>query len=113
MRPGSRVEHARRSPPNGYPSASLLGCYATSSANGTGPRSDAPETGVGPDITFQAEVPSTGDYRLFLDFKHGGEVRTAEFTVAAGSTVDGSDAPVEDQDGAPDEDDGAKSGHSH
>ncbi|GAA1080680.1 hypothetical protein [Nocardiopsis metallicus] len=70
-------------------------------------------TGPGPDITFQAEVPSTGDYRLFLDFKHDGEVHTAEFTAIAGSAVDGSDAPAEDQDGAHDEDDGAESGHSH
>ncbi|MBV2362159.1 hypothetical protein [Streptomonospora nanhaiensis] len=38
---------------------------------------------AGPDITFSAETPSPGEYRLFLDFKHGGEVRTAEFTVAA------------------------------
>ncbi|MDF5752475.1 hypothetical protein [Spongiactinospora sp. TRM90649] len=34
----------------------------------------------GPDITFHTEVPSAGDYRLFLDFKHEGEVRTADFT---------------------------------
>jgi hypothetical protein len=30
-----------------------------------------------------AEVPSSGVYRLFLDFRHGGVVHTAEFTVAA------------------------------
>ncbi|WP_449065374.1 hypothetical protein, partial [Planomonospora algeriensis] len=38
------------------------------------------KTAAGPGITFHAEVPSAGAYRLFLDFKHGGEVRTAEFT---------------------------------
>ncbi|MFI7464107.1 hypothetical protein [Nonomuraea sp. NPDC049646] len=38
---------------------------------------------AGPQITFYAEVPSIGDYRLFLDFKHGDEVRTADFTVRA------------------------------
>lgn len=38
------------------------------------------ETGAGPEITFSAEVPSGGAYRLFLDFKHDGEVRTAAFT---------------------------------
>ncbi|MEV0611965.1 hypothetical protein AB0I81_01500 [Nonomuraea sp. NPDC050404] len=38
----------------------------------------------GPGITFYAEVPSTGDYRLFLDFQHDGEVRTADFTLRAG-----------------------------
>ena len=41
-------------------------------------------TKPGPEITFYAEVPSTGTYRLFLDFQHAGEVRTAEFTVVAG-----------------------------
>ncbi|MET0237112.1 MAG: hypothetical protein ABW224_20855 [Kibdelosporangium sp.] len=35
----------------------------------------------GPSITFFAEVPSAGIYRLFLDFQHEGKVRTAEFTV--------------------------------
>ncbi|MEU9885400.1 hypothetical protein [Sphaerisporangium sp. NPDC051011] len=40
-------------------------------------------TRPGPEIAFQAEVPSAGDYRLFLDFRHGGEVRTAAFTLTA------------------------------
>lgn len=40
-------------------------------------------TKAGPDITFQATAPSAGAYRLFLDFQHGGVVRTAEFTVHA------------------------------
>ncbi|MBC6449848.1 hypothetical protein [Actinokineospora xionganensis] len=35
----------------------------------------------GPDVPFVAEVPSDGTYRVFLDFKHGGVVRTAEFTL--------------------------------
>ncbi|TCP53970.1 hypothetical protein EV191_10310 [Tamaricihabitans halophyticus] len=34
-------------------------------------------------LSFEAEVPSGGMYRLFLDFKHDGKVRTAEFTVPA------------------------------
>jgi hypothetical protein len=38
-------------------------------------------TAAGPQVKFAAEVPSAGTYRLFLDFKHGGVVRTAEFTV--------------------------------
>jgi hypothetical protein len=42
-------------------------------------------TQPGPDIKFYATVPSAGDYRLFLDFKHGDVVRTAEFTVRAGA----------------------------
>jgi hypothetical protein len=41
------------------------------------------KTAPGPQITFYAEVPSRGDYRLFLDFKHEGTVRTADFTVRA------------------------------
>ncbi|CAM03416.1 hypothetical protein A8924_4540 [Saccharopolyspora erythraea NRRL 2338] len=40
-------------------------------------------TPAGPRITFDAEAPSAGTYRLFLDFQHSGEVRTAEFTVDA------------------------------
>ncbi|MGS2615521.1 hypothetical protein ACVCAH_13515 [Micromonospora sp. LZ34] len=42
-------------------------------------------TRPGPEVTFFAEVPSAGAYRLYLDFKHGGAVHTAEFTVVAGS----------------------------
>ncbi|MBF8193898.1 hypothetical protein ITP53_51140 [Nonomuraea sp. K274] len=38
---------------------------------------------AGPEITFYAEVPSGGDYRLFLDFQHEGKVRTAAFTATA------------------------------
>ena len=33
-------------------------------------------------MTSPAAFPSAGGYRLFLDFKHDGVVRTAEFTVA-------------------------------
>lgn len=40
-------------------------------------------TEPGPQITFFAEVPSAGDYRLYLDFQHEGTVRTAEFTAVA------------------------------
>jgi len=45
-------------------------------------------TKAGPDITFGAAVPSSGTYRLFLDFKHGGVVRTAAFTVTAGTPLE-------------------------
>jgi hypothetical protein len=31
------------------------------------------------------QVPSAGAYRLFLDFRHAGTVRTAEFTALAGN----------------------------
>jgi len=40
-------------------------------------------TTAGPNIVFYAEVPSTGTYRLYLDFKHDDVVRTAEFTSVA------------------------------
>ncbi|MEV4758842.1 hypothetical protein AB0J86_27610 [Micromonospora sp. NPDC049559] len=42
-------------------------------------------TAPGPRVTFAVEVPSTGTYRLYLDFRHGDAVRTAEFTVTAQS----------------------------
>lgn len=42
-----------------------------------------PAAGAGPTISFEARVPTPGYYRLFLDFQHRGEVRTAEFTVLA------------------------------
>lgn len=45
-----------------------------------------PRDGVtkpGPGVTFYATTPSTGTYRMFLDFQHNGAVRTAEFTATA------------------------------
>ncbi|MER7888571.1 hypothetical protein ABTX15_01970 [Micromonospora sp. NPDC094482] len=44
-------------------------------------------TSPGPAVTFLAEVPSAGAYRLYLDFKHAGAVHTAEFTVLAGNAA--------------------------
>ncbi|KNX38963.1 hypothetical protein [Luteipulveratus halotolerans] len=43
-------------------------------------------TKPGPTVTFEATAPSAGDYRLYLDFKHGNVVRTAELVVRVGST---------------------------
>jgi hypothetical protein len=43
------------------------------------------KTAAGPQVTFYAEVPSSGSYRLYLNFQHAGKVRTAEFTAVAGS----------------------------
>ncbi|MGY1545374.1 hypothetical protein [Streptomyces sp. MN6] len=37
----------------------------------------------GPHVSFSATAPSGGTYRLFLDFKHDGVVRTAALTVEA------------------------------
>jgi hypothetical protein len=39
----------------------------------------------GPAITFHTRAPSAGTYRLYLEFRHGDTVRTAEFTVEAGT----------------------------
>jgi len=41
-------------------------------------------TEPGPETTFSTTVPSTGTYRLFLDFQHADVVRTAQFTVEEG-----------------------------
>ncbi|MBM0239502.1 hypothetical protein JNW88_24395 [Micromonospora sp. ATA32] len=49
-------------------------------------------TPAGPGVTFFAEVPSAGTYRLFLDFRHGDAVHTAEFTVLAGAPSAAADA---------------------
>ncbi|WP_433369771.1 hypothetical protein ACQPZX_44210 [Actinoplanes sp. CA-142083] len=40
----------------------------------------------GPALGFGAEVPTAGRYLLYLDFKVGGQVRTAEFVLDAGGT---------------------------
>jgi len=53
-------------------------------------------TPAGPGITFYATAPSAGDYRLFLDFRHGGVVRTAEFTVHAGEMPADATVPATD-----------------
>jgi hypothetical protein len=39
------------------------------------------EDDTGDAVTFIGEFPSAGTFRLFLDFAHHGEVRTAAFTV--------------------------------
>lgn len=60
-------------------------------------------TEPGPDVVFYAAVPSSGGYRLFLDFKHGGVVRTAAFTVGTVGTDRAVDpATGEEQDDAHD-----------
>ena len=50
-------------------------------------------TEPGPDVVFYAEVPSPGRYQLYLDFKRGGVVRTAAFTVTAAGTGAAPSAP--------------------
>jgi hypothetical protein len=44
-----------------------------------------PDVTPGPHVRFATTAPSAGTYRLFLDFKHGGDVRTAAFTVEVSS----------------------------
>jgi len=47
------------------------------------PEGDEPAPGSvsGPDITFMTQAPTPGRYLLYLDFKIGGEVRTAHFVL--------------------------------
>ncbi len=68
------------------------------------------KTRPGPTITFYAEVPSSGAYRLYPDFKHGDKVRTAEFTVHAGNAALPADEPAGPREGG-EPDDGH--GHTH
>ncbi len=46
-------------------------------------------TQPGPDVVFEAAVPSGGDYRLFLDFRHDGVVHTAELALATAGHGEG------------------------
>ncbi|WP_280459876.1 hypothetical protein [Nocardia carnea] len=50
-------------------------------------------TPAGPVITFSLTAPTSGDYRLFLDFQHKGTVRTAEFTVRVTQSNPGAETP--------------------
>jgi hypothetical protein len=61
-------------------------------------------TKPGPEISFMATAPSSGTYRLFLDFKHEGQVRTAAFTVRTGAA-----SPAPSQASSP----AAEPGHGH
>ncbi|MFD9504269.1 hypothetical protein [Streptomyces sp. NPDC060035] len=49
------------------------------------PGDDSTESGPG--VSFTSTAPSSGTYRLFLDFKHNDTVRTAAFTVRAGTSA--------------------------
>ena len=50
-------------------------------------------TEAGPEVRFAVHVPSAGDYRLFLEFSHGGEVRTASYTAPAEEVSPSTEAP--------------------
>ncbi|WP_395110194.1 hypothetical protein [Actinomadura sp. SCN-SB] len=56
------------------------------------------KTKPGPSISFFVEAPSSGAYRLYLDFQHEGKVRTAEFTALAGGAVQPSQEPSKAED---------------
>ena len=68
------------------------------------PIEDVDGGGGGPDVSFGIDVPSPGDYRLFFDFAHDGEVHTADFTVAVRG--DGTAVAADDHD-----DDGSDGTH--
>lgn len=56
-------------------------------------------TQAGPTVVFRAAVPSTGDYRFYLDFKHDGAVRTAAFALTTRDTTeDGTPTEASDSD---------------
>lgn len=58
----------------------------------------------GPEVRFTVAVPTSGDYRLFFDFAHGGAVHTAAFTVdvPAGDNSGGTGPGHGDDDGGDD-----------
>lgn len=60
------------------------------------PEGEVGSTPAGPRVAFHAQAPSAADYRLFLDFAHGGAVHTAEFTAQA---VAGDNHPGDNQHG--------------
>lgn len=66
-------------------------------------------TRPGPDVSFTATAPSAGTYRLFLDFKHEGEVRTAAFTVRVGAAGPAGGEPA----GTPEKSEPGHSGDGH
>ncbi|WP_052411240.1 hypothetical protein [Streptomyces sp. NRRL S-118] len=73
-------------------------------------------TRPGPGISFTATAPSTGTFRLFLDFRHGGKVRTASFTVHAGRPAAAGPAEAGQEGGGgygPEEGRGESGTHAH
>ena len=63
---------------------------------------DTDAAASGPEIGFHTTFPSTGSYRLFLDFQHGDVVRTAAFTVNVTEVASTTPAPA-----------GGGGGHQH
>jgi hypothetical protein len=73
------------------------------------PEGDEPAPGStsGPDVEFMTEAPTPGRYLLYLDFKVGGEVRTAELVLDTGEAP-AADAPTDEPAGGHGE-----PGHDH
>ncbi|MFF5213673.1 hypothetical protein [Micromonospora sp. NPDC000442] len=69
-------------------------------------------TAPGPQVSFATEFPSAGAYRLYLDFRHRGVVRTAEFTVQVGDPG-GTNAPADEHATPGPEDGHGTPGHGH
>jgi hypothetical protein len=102
LKPGKAVDLTLNVEKNGKPVTDLqpyLGSYghlvalrsgdlAYLHVHPTGEPGDG-KTKPGPGVSFAATAPSEGAYRLFLDFKHEGVVRTAAFTVRVGSAGGG------------------------
>jgi hypothetical protein len=71
-------------------------------------------TTAGPQVTFFAEVPSAGTYRLYLDFRHAGTVHTAEFTAVAGAPAPTTEPARQDPSPSPSASAGHNAdGHTH
>jgi hypothetical protein len=62
---------------------------------------DAGQASSGPTVPFAFEPPSAGTYRLFFEFAHQGEVRTADFTVDVAPPAEGGDGAPESGDDGP------------
>ncbi|GIJ08150.1 hypothetical protein ACFFMR_30610 [Micromonospora andamanensis] len=69
-------------------------------------------TAPGPQVSFATEFPSAGAYRLYLDFRHRGVVRTAEFTVHVGDPGS-TTGPTDEHASAEPEDGHGTPGHEH
>ena len=66
----------------------------------------------GPEVEFATSFPTHGTYRLFFDFKHGDEVRTADFTVDASGTPGGTSGETDEGAENPDDSHGGDD-HGH
>ncbi|MFF7163691.1 hypothetical protein ACFZBP_20415 [Streptomyces sp. NPDC008086] len=125
LRPGKETELKLKVSRDGTPVTNLqpyLGAYGHLVALRSGdlaylhvhPNGDPGDgtTKPGPEISFTATAPSSGTYRLFLDFKHEGKVHTAAFTVRAGTATTG-EVPSEAPSGSDSGEHEGEPGHGH